>query len=171
MKDIKNKSIIFHVVFDKELICNLKKIASKQKLSFSGTVNFILQKYEHILNEVECGEVVLNEERDDILISHIDCHKKVRIDKRLKFLLFSFQNRFKSRSKGAVLRAVLRDFIRNADEEDGKLEEGTKKWEIKRKGIWNLKSYKTGHMSLSLECYRIERWDNNYQILQIQYLS
>lgn len=174
MKNKKNDTILFHIVLDPDLLRNLLKYARKQKISFSKLINDILNKYEYLLNKIECNDGTGLYENCNETLLKINCHKKVRIEKRLKNLLFCFQNHFKLRSKGSVLRFLLRKYLNDLKEfgeieMENKLKSESNAWDKIKYRIWKMKIFEEGHMSHLKNSFRLELINKSYQIMQINY--
>ncbi len=102
----------FHVLFDTKLHKEIKKGARQHKMKFSTFINmalreaiFFLDKVSFKFSDLPCGTF-----GEGLL--EIKTKRRLLIDRDLKYKLFHFQNYFKLRSKGAVLRFVMRMYLR-----------------------------------------------------------
>ncbi len=147
--------IPFHVLFDSELHKAIKKEARHRRMKFSEFINDVLREAMFFLDKVSFRIADLPCDDYDEKLVPIKIKRRLFIDRDLKYKLFHFQNYFKLRSKGAVLRFLMRMYLRKLERlgDDGVrifIERTRNRWleELKRVKVWkrwvnpvNLKNY------------------------------
>ncbi len=151
--------IPFYVLFNSSLHKEIKAQARQRRMKFSDFINDVLREAMFFLDKVSLKIADLpcddyGEKRVPIKIK-----RKLLIDRDLKYKLFHFQNYFKLRSKGAVLRFLMRMYLRKLGRlgEDGVklfIERNRSRWleQLEKVKVWKrwvnperLKNYHRGN--------------------------
>lgn len=105
--------VSFHMLFDFDLFLQITKQAKLRRMGFSGFINMAFRESVFLLDKADMTNGILETDADfneDDL--DVDIDRKVFIDRDLKYRLQHFQDHFKIWSKAAVLRYILRRFLR-----------------------------------------------------------
>ena len=147
--------IPFYVLFNSSLHKEIKAQARQRRMKFSDFINDVLREAMFFLDKVSLKIADLPCDDYGEKQVPIKIKRKLVIDRDLKYKLFHFQNYFKLRSKGAVLRFLMRMYLRKLERlgDDGVrifIERIRNRWleELKRVKVWkrwvnpvNLKNY------------------------------
>lgn len=103
--------ISFHVLFDAGLYGKIVEHAKLRKLKISNFINEISLEAVQYLNLDDFRKYYLSGTGFDEEGLEINIKRQILIDKDLRDLLFHLQSSYMLRSKGAVLRYILRSYF------------------------------------------------------------
>ncbi len=103
--------IYFHVLFDAGLYSEILEHARQRKLKNSNCINEISCKAVQYLDLTDFKKNYLSGKGFDEKGLDINIKRKILIDRDLRDLLFHLQSRYMLRSKGSVLRYILRSYF------------------------------------------------------------
>ncbi len=159
--------IRFHFKIDEDLEGKLSDYCSKQDRSYVSVINEIFLLSYHF---IERANFKLSEVHFPIEPKQCG-DMEVALKYRFKNLLFKLQGDFNLRSKAAVLRFMLRIFLRNFAEYD-KLR--LHRFILSTYGIWRKSKAatmewvkKSPHMREEVPDYIIRKYDSNQTLLKI----
>ncbi len=105
--------VSFHMLFDFDLFLQITKQAKLRQTGFSGFINMVFRESIFLLDKADMTNGILETDEDfneDEI--DIDVDRKIFINRDLKYRLQHFQDHFKIWSKAAVLRYILRRYLR-----------------------------------------------------------